>query len=212
MPAKKDPRLDLANRTRALRQRIEKDEHALATAYPDQVERLETDLERERAMFADLDAESEAAVESATDEAEEALERFFSLFSLVSRLHGHGRDAGIKDAFFTRCYTSIGVTQSGRGKAFEAVEPHEVRQVLLNALKSIEAPSRPTRESPPRTLEELGQRNHEEKLRNQRAGKGYFTDDDLRRKADNPEEFWGGAGAKRIEPQAVQTTGQEDER
>jgi hypothetical protein len=188
---KKDPTLDLANRAHALRVRIDGDERRLAIAYPDEVEKLEQDLERNRDMLASLSLEVESALEETEQEARLALDDFLHYRSLNLKLKGHFRDPGIKDAVFTRCYLSIGTTTSGKSKVHEAVEVREVKAALLKALKV----------DPPEKAEPSGtQQRHEEKLKNQRAGKGYLTDDEITRKAQDPDGFRSGQGTRVIKP------------
>jgi hypothetical protein len=63
--------------------------------------------------------------------------------------------------------------------------------VVVQSLRD-DAQARPEVE---RTISET-QLRHEAKLANVKAGRGYFTDEELVRLEQNPEEFWGGQGAR----------------
>lgn len=48
------------------------------------------------------------------------------------------------------------------------------------------------------------QRLHEERVENEHAGRGYFTDEELARRSENPLTFEAGAGAKLLTPRYVE--------
>jgi len=189
--------LDLAARAQALRTRIHRNERALAVAYPDQVAGLESDLANERALLDGLTQQVEDAKEQARDELSGAVDTFLRAREALLKLNGWFRDPGFKHPMFTRCYLSMSeqspYSVSGTPRQnLDPVEAYEVEQ-MLREVGLIELPPEP-RDS----LNSLTQRRHEEKVRNERAGRGYFTDDDLMRRAENPEAFWAGQGARPV--------------
>src|SRR3954452_18459588 len=87
---------DLANRARALRQRIHSDERKLAMTYPDQVEQLESDLERERAMLDEVEREVEEAKVEILSLLHETHDAVFEARRVWLSLNGYAIDPGIK--------------------------------------------------------------------------------------------------------------------
>jgi hypothetical protein len=73
--------------------------------------------------------------------------------------------------------------------------PHSDPYLFADVIEAL----RKDAETTPRTFpvqKTEAQARHEERLANELAGKGYFTDGQLREMAENPEAFWGGTGAK----------------
>jgi hypothetical protein len=73
-------------------------------------------------------------------------------------------------------------------------DPYMIDQVV-QALRD-DAQARPEVE---RTVTET-QLLHEARRKNEEAGHGYFTDEELNRLAENPDTFFGGQGARRVQP------------
>jgi hypothetical protein len=186
---------DLASRTQALRMRIRRDEEKLAIAYPDQVADLEADLERERGQLAELDEEIEAAKEEARGTMGDSVEAYFSARDALLKLNGYFYDPGFKHPAFAR--TALTQTPSpgppglgGTGEIRADPQPtHDVRDALLRAADMAPPPERVVSET---------QRIHEERTRNDRAGRGYLTDAQIADIKARGEAAWHGAGWSRV--------------
>jgi hypothetical protein len=176
--SKKDPVIDLANRAHALRTRIWHTERKLAIAYPDQREALEQDIERSRAMLADIEEDVEKAKEQVRTEVISAVDAYFSSRSRLLRLLGYMNDPGFADSIFAHVAMGAEATQDALS----------VKAALMSAVEVEEAPA-------PQISDV--DRDHEEKVRNMRAGKGYRSDGDLQRIAEEGEfAVMHGAGAR----------------
>jgi uncharacterized protein YukE len=81
----------------------------------------------------------------------------------------------------------------GGGLKAENGDPYFFSQVI-DALRADAAKTEGAPQGDPNAR--ASQEHHEERLRNERAGLGYFTDLELERMQQNPVEFWGGAGAR----------------
>lgn len=182
---------DLATRRQALRLRIHNDERALAVAYPDNADRLAQNLERERAQLAELDKNLGDAFEEVRGQLVDAVEAYFDARGTLLKLNGYFQDPGFKDSIFTRPYLSrapsMGTGDERDTPVGDPLPPEEVRNVLLRVAD--------TRPAPDLTVPEH-QRVQDERLRNERAGTGAFTDDELAQKEQDPVRFAHGAGAK----------------
>lgn len=174
---------DIATRYRVLLTRIHRDERALAIAYPQDAKRLSEDLERQRALLADLEREVEEAKEEVRRQLRSAVDTYFEARGRLLSLNGHIQDPGLDDPIFSS-------VAYGSGPQPMAA----VQSALLQAaeIKPARRPEIPT-----------VQRQHEERVRNERAGLGHYTDTDLARRAANPDLFEYGAGYKRIKPMRV---------
>ena len=185
---------DLAKRAHVLRARIFGDERKLATAYPDQVEKLEGDLERERAQLADLEEHIEAAREELRTEVADSVDRYFAARDLLLKLHGQFRDPGFQDMIFTRSYASRPTGSPFGGIDLSVLDGEDAVRVKRALLRVTEI-------EPLAVLEVSdSQRLHEERVRNERAGRGHYTDEELQRLAENPDEFRYGQGFRRMKP------------
>lgn len=183
---------DLASRAQALRMRIDTDERKLAVAYPDQVEGLEADLEREREQLAELDQAIEAAKDDARKAMAEAVDDYFASRDALMKLSGYFNDPGFKHPTFARCALTQAPSLGPGGASEIRCDPQatvEVRAALLHATQIAEAPEQQVPE---------GQRIHNERLRNERAGLGYFTDAQLADIAQRGEAAMHGAGWSRV--------------
>lgn len=184
---------DLAKRRHVLRLRIYKDERTLATAYPEQAEQLERNLESERAQLAELDDQVESAKEEVCQQLRDAVESLFQARDTLAKLNGYFQDPGFKDGIFIRPYLSRGVLSSTPfGQKLDLIESQDADSVKQALLRVTEMRPAPEPEVP------QGQLIHEEKLRNERAGLGYHTDKDLKRKEENPDVFAHGHGFRRV--------------
>ncbi len=191
MATKKDPNHDLAQRRHVLRLRIHGDERKLAVAYPEDATKLRADLERERAMLAEMDEQLAQADEAVCKEYRDTVEQLFALRDTLLKLRGHFRDEGFRDTIFTRPYLSAGAnTSSGIGGVNPALlEPQDTTQVKAALLRVAEMEPAPLPEI------SASQQLHDERLRNERAGLGHWTDEELQRKAEDPLAFEHGRGA-----------------
>jgi hypothetical protein len=182
---------DLATRRHALRVRIHNDERKLAIAYPQDAEKLRDDLERERAMLAELDEQLEDAKEQVREQMRAAVDAFFGARDSLLKLNGYFNDPGFTDTIFVRPYLSRGTATMGiaglNSALLEPQDTYQVRQALLRVTEMEPVPDPVVSES---------QQVHEERVRNDRAGLGFFTDDELQRKAEDPIAFAHGRGAK----------------
>jgi len=177
MPTETD---DILTRYRVLSTRIYRDERALATAYPQDVERLTKDIERQRALLADLEQEVEEAKEEVRGQLRSAVDAYVEARRRLLSLNGHFQDPGFDDPIFTSVWHGSGP------------QPVAAVQSLLLEAAEMKPARRP--EIP------MVQRQHEERVRNERAGRGHYTDADLARRAANPDLFDHGAGFKRLRP------------
>lgn len=170
---------DLANRAHALRKRIALDERALAIAYPDKVAELQKDLDGERALLAELEPKIEKAKESARTALLAAIEDLFAARANLLRLNGYFMDPGFTDSIFAKVVLGVEPAQDALG----------LKAVLMAIA-----------EMPPAQMPELPdvQRLQDERLKNERAELGFYSDDELRRKAENPIGFAHGLGAKEV--------------
>jgi hypothetical protein len=185
----KDSVHDLAQRRHVLRVRIQGDERKLAIAYPEDAAKLEADLERERAMLAEIDAQVEAAKEQATREYRETIEHLFALRDTLLKLNGWSGDPGFRDTIFTKCHISADGARTFGGIDASRLDPAptlEVKQALLRVTTMAPPPEPEVSDSP---------RLHEERVRNERAGLGHWTDAELKRKGEDELAFAHGRGA-----------------
>lgn len=183
---------DLASRAQALRMRITTDERKLATAYPDQVEGLEADLDRERGQLAELDQEIEAAKDEARKAMADAVDAYFASRDALMKLSGYFHDPGFKHPTFARTALTMAPSlgPGGGGEIRADSQPtNDVRAALLQATEVAEAPEQQVPEV---------QRIHEERLRNERAGLGYLTDREIADVATRGEAAKHGAGWSRM--------------
>ena len=182
---------DLSTKAHALRQRINVDERALAVAYPDKAEELQSDLDRERAQLAELEPKIEEAKVEATSAMLDAVDAYFAARHALTRLNGYYNDPGFKHLTFARCALTKAPTMGLGGGGELLCEPQqtfEVREALVQAVEMLPAPA-------PRVPET--QRIHEERVKNERAGRGYLTDVQLADIEERGEAAWHGAGWSR---------------
>lgn len=187
---------DLANKRQALRIRIHEDEQRLAMAYAGEEERLTQNLEHHRALLSTLDKRLGEAKDEARRQVRESIEAFFGARDVLVKLNGHFQDPGFTDQAFTRPYMSRGpVTPwdtNGGPVVGDPLTAHELKAVLLRVTDMGEA-----RE--PEVPEH--QLMHAERVRNERAGLGHYTDAELLRLKENPLVFHHGAGARVVQRQ-----------
>jgi hypothetical protein len=105
-----------------------------------------------------------------------SLETYFAARAHLVRLLGYMGDPGFADPIFANVALGAEGAQDALG----------VKAVLMQGAEIGPAPE-------PR-LSEI-QRDHEERIKNERAGKGHYTDKDLVRLAEDPVGFTHGAGA-----------------
>jgi len=184
---------DLATRRHALRVRIHGDERKLAIAYPKDAEKLREDLERERAMLAEMDEQLAQADEAVCTEYREVVERLFSLRDSLLKLRGHFHDPGFRDTIFVRPYNSRDGAKTGLGIDPSRLEPQETVQVKNALLRVADMERIPDPVVPDHQL------LHEERVRNERAGRGHWTDAELNKMAESPLAFEHGRGAHVIQ-------------
>jgi hypothetical protein len=187
---------DLASRAQALRTRIAGDDRKLAIAYPDQVADLEAGLAREREQLAELDEAIEAAKADARGAVAEAVDAYFAARGTLMKLNGYFYDPGFRHRAFVR--TALTMSSQGPGSNGEIRGDFQATTDVRDALLSV-AEMRPAPES---TVSET-QRIHEERLRNERAGRGYLTDAQIADVEKRGEAAWHGAGWRRMRREAV---------
>ncbi len=182
---------DLATRRHALRVRIHSDERALAIAYPKDAEKLREDLERERAMLTELDEQLDTGKEEVRQQMRDALEAYFSGRDALLKLNGYFHDPGFRDTIFVRPYLSRPTASAGiagvNPALLEPQDTYQVKQALLRVLEMDPVPDPVVSEN---------QQVHDERVRNARAGRGFWTDEELQRKAEDPVAFAHGRGVK----------------
>jgi hypothetical protein len=187
---------DLASRAQALRTRIAGDERKLAIAYPEQVAELEASIEREREQLAELDDAIEAAKADARATVVEAVEAFFAARAMLMKLNGYFQDPGFKHPAFAR--TALTMTSLGPGANGEIRGDFQATTDVRDALLSVTE----MRPAPERSVPEV-QRIHEERVRNERAGRGYHTDREVADIEQRGEAAFHGAGWSRVRREAV---------
>ena len=188
---------DLSTKAHALRQRIHVDERALAIAYPDKAEELQSDLDRERAQLAELEPKIEEAKVEATKAMLDAVDAYFAARHALTRLNGYYNDPGFKHLVFARCALTKPMSMGPGGTRELRCDPQqafEVRDALVQAVEMLPAPEPVVPEH---------QRIHDERLKNQRADRGYFTDAQLADFAQRGEAAWHGAYWNRPQKQVV---------
>ena len=182
---------DLSTKAHALRQRIHVDERALAIAYPDKAEELQSDLDRERAQLAELEPKIAEAKVEATRAMLDAVDAYFAARHALTRLNGYYNDPGFKHLAFARCALTKAPSMGPGGTRELHCEPQqafEVREALVQAVEMLPAPA-------PQVPEH--QRIHDERVKNERAGRGHFSDAQLADIEQRGEAAWHGAGWSR---------------
>lgn len=180
MPKSTTPSVrDLGNRRRSLAARIHADERALAIAYPNEIEERERNLATWRVQLAELEPQIEEAKETVANDLRDALDRYFEARSLLYLLNGHASDPGFDDGIFASVHL---------GGSIQSVEGVKAALLRATEIEPFEYPDVPEH-----------QRMHEERVRNERAGRGHYTDRDVVLMAQNPAAFHGGQGARRVQ-------------
>jgi len=182
---------DLSTKAHALRQRIHGDERALAVAYPDKAEELQSDLDRERAQLAELEPKIEEAKVEATTAMLDAVDAYFAARTALTRLNGYYNDPGFKHLTFSRCALTKAPSMGPGGTRELLCEPqqaYEVREALVQAVEMLPAPA-------PRVPET--QRFFDERVKNEKAGRGHFSDAQLADIEQRGEAALHGAGWSR---------------
>jgi hypothetical protein len=172
--------------------RIATDERKLAVAYPEQVADLEADLERERAQLAELDDEIHAAMDDAKRTIVESVETFLTARDVLMKLNGYFNDPGFKHPTFARTALTMAPSAGPGGTRELRADYQPTFDVRAALLAVAEMEPAPEPQLPPQ------QRVHEERLRNERAGRGYWTDDELADQANRGEAAFHGAGWSRM--------------
>lgn len=174
---------------------VEKVEKDIA-ACTRRLEALEVALEdTERDLIAVVDehrdewaGEAEDHLADARAEYAEAVESLARAYGRVSAAHALVRWARL----FPEGETSFRV----RGAQLESLKaPHGGPYLLDEVIAGLRDDAYADHPAVERVVTET-QRRHEEKVANQQAGRGYYTDDELRRLEENPDTFFHGAGAR----------------
>jgi hypothetical protein len=162
---------------------------ALAPNTPEYDKQLQ-ELDAQRAKLKAYDEALEGTAEQVRAELAGIIDQVFTAREALAWLAGWHGDR-LTDSVFTYCYLNPGDT----------IRAHQVRDALLRELEPA-----PAREP---TQQEL---DFEERHRNERAGKGFYTNEELERVTHDPYSFHGGAGATKpvrvpIDPDAWGSTG-----
>lgn len=159
---------------------------ALEVALDDAEDDLLAQVDEHRDEWA---SEVEAELEEAREEYAKAVESLSVVRHKVSAKYALLR--------FVRLFPEEETSYRIRGSYVASLKAPHGEPYLFDAVIQALTQDAQARPEVQRTISDT-QRLHEERLANERAGKSYYTDEELNRRAQNPVEFAGGQGAKLI--------------
>jgi hypothetical protein len=170
--APKDASRDHAHRAQSLRQRIRTDEHRLSICYPEEEQELREEIERSENLLRELEEQIPHLLVENEQELREVVDRYFALRHVRLALLGHFYDPPFVET------------------PFGAMDTLSTKAMLLNVTEMEQA--RPA-ETPQVDVD------HRERVKNERAGRGYYTDAELSRlRSEDEFQVRHGAGAKLV--------------